>query len=455
MRPVPNRQRSLSMNSTGISAQDKWEKIGEILDACPTITALVFNDLTTHPDGTPKKNTGAPGMDATMVLRFAIVMFIEQLSYRMLYERVADSIILRDFCGIPFGLLPSFSTLQDNIKKLRPATLEEINSIIVKYAVEKGVEDGNDVRMDTTGVETNIHTPTDASLLWDVIRVLTHVLFECECQFPQLHGLFQNHLVAAKTLLYKINNEQKKDIKKNLYAKLIKIARKVVAYARIALERLGLFDPLTAEQMIAQIELTAKLEHLLPMADTIIDQAFRRVLKEENVPVDEKVFSIFQPHTDILVKGKRDPVFGHKILLSAGKNIILDCDVFLGNPADANLYVPALKSVEALLEQVPPNVATDGGFASKNNAQTAIDMGVINVAFSSPKGSKIVQTITESGTYKRLCKWRAGIEGIISALKRAFGLRRCSWSGYQSFQAYVHCAVLAFNLQQIARALLA
>ena len=148
-------------------------------------------------------------------------------------------------------------------------------------------------------------------------------------------------------------------------------------------------------------------------------------------------------------------MFGHKILLSAGKNIILDCDVFLGNPADANLYVPALKSVEALLEQVPPNVATDGGFASKNNAQTAIDMGVINVAFSSPKGSKIVQTITESGTYKRLCKWRAGIEGIISALKRAFGLRRCSWSGYQSFQAYVHCAVLAFNLQQIARALLA
>lgn len=456
MRPFPNRQRTLSMYAAEIPAQKRWNKIDDILDCGPEIAVLVFNDLTTHPDGTPKKNTGSRGMNAGMVLRFVVVKMLERLTYRRLHERVADSIVLREFCGIPFGPIPSFRTLQENIKKLRPATLEQINRIIVKYAIDNGIEDGKNARLDTTGVETNIHYPTDASLLWDAIRVLTRVLSACEIQFPRLRGLFQNHLRAAKKLLFKINNARGKDGIKALCRNLIKLVRKAVAYARTALNQLPSCEAQTFEQTIAKVELATTLNQLLPLADIILDQARRHVLKGENVPVSEKLVSIFEPHTDILVKGQRDVVFGHKILFAVGKsNIILDCAVFRGNPADSEEFVPALKRLEAVLGHVPPNAATDGGFASKHNAQSAQAMGVVNVAFSSPKGSKIVQAITETRVYKRLCKWRAGIEGIISAGKRAFGLDRCPWSGFESFQAYVQCAVLAFNLQQIARHLLA
>lgn len=173
------------------------------------------------------------------------------------------------------------------------------------------------------------------------------------------------------------------------------------------------------------------------------------------MPVDQKIVSLFEPHTDILVKGKRNVVLGHKVLISAGKsNLILDCIISRGNPADSEQFITPLERLSTVLGHMPARVATDGGFASKDNAERAQEMGVEVVAFSSPKGSKIVEAIRETRVYKRLCKWRGGIEGIISAAKRAFGLDRCTWLGFESFKAYVQCGVLAFNLQQIVRHLL-
>jgi IS5 family transposase len=455
MRPFPTRQRTLSMEAVGIPMEKVWNKIGEILEECPTILVLVFTDLTTRPDGTPKKNTGKRGMDAGAVLRFAIVKMMLDLDYRDLRDRVADSIVLRNFCQIPFGVIPAHTTLQENIKQLRPATMEQINQVIVKYAVEKGIEDGKQARLDTTAVESNIHHPTDASLLWDVIRVATRILDGCQIQFPELSKLFQNHYRAAKRLLFKINNARGKTDVKALHRRLIKLARKAVGYLQTALARLPLCEVRTMEQIGLRDELIAAIRELLSMAGTTIEQARRRVLNGEEVPASEKLVSIFEPHTDILVKGKRDVIFGHKVLLAVGKSsIILDCAIFRGNPADSGEFLPALERLKIVLGGVPANAATDGGFASKENAQQAQAMGVKNVAFSSPKGSKIVQAITGTRVYKRLCKWRAGIEGIISATKRSFGLDRCTWSGFESFQVYVQCGVLAFNLMQIAHHML-
>ena len=182
MRVLSDPQRTLSFCAIAPSAKKKWDKIDEILNACPQIGALVLHDLTTCPNGVKKKNTGNEGMSADAVLRFAIVKMTYQLSYRQLQERVDDSIVLRAFCGYPFRRIPNFRTIQENIKQVRPSTMEQVNAIIVQYAMKQSLEDGRDVRLDTTGVESNIHHPTDATLLWDVVRVVTRTALPTDAE---------------------------------------------------------------------------------------------------------------------------------------------------------------------------------------------------------------------------------------------------------------------------------
>ena len=179
----------------------------------------------------------------------------------------------------------------------------------------------------------------------------------------------------------------------------------------------------------------------------------RRVLRASASPPGQSL-SIFEPHTDIIVKGQREIVYGHKVFLATGKsNLILDCAIEKGNPADSEQFMPALERHEQRFGKAPKDVATDGGFASKKNGRDAREFGVQNVAFSALKGNTLSELVQSARVYKQLRKWRAGIKGIISATKRAFGLDRCTWRGYESFQAYVHLAVLAFNLQTLARLL--
>ena len=208
MRIVSDRQRTLSFTSVRVSARQRWEVISDVLDANPQIAALVWDDLTTGRDGKRKKKTGARGMSAEQVLRFAIVQRYEDLSYRRLYDRVEDSVVLRKFCRAEFDRIPAVSTLQENIKRLRPETLERVNSAIVLHAKREGVEDGKRVRIDTTGVENNIHYPRDSRLLWDSVRVLTGILRRAETELPWLTGKFSDHTHSAKKLLFKITNSR-------------------------------------------------------------------------------------------------------------------------------------------------------------------------------------------------------------------------------------------------------
>lgn len=142
MRPIRDPQTTLRFQSTRIKFREQWEKMGEILDENPEIAQVVHQDLCRHADGRPKNKAGAKGMTADQVLRFAIVKFCEELSYRKLADRVDDSIVLREFCRIPFGTIPRFTTLQENIKKLHPQTLERIQNLLIDYACRQGIEKG-------------------------------------------------------------------------------------------------------------------------------------------------------------------------------------------------------------------------------------------------------------------------------------------------------------------------
>jgi IS5 family transposase len=456
MRILSERQRSLSFYQSLPSFTQEWNMIASILEANPEIERCAWEDLTSDGKGGRKKPTGAKGMTAEQVVRFAIVKMKERLSYRALEARVADSICLREFCLVGSDDAPVFTALQENIKRIGPQTWAAINNVIVEYARAQGVEDGRQVRIDTTGVKTNIHHPTDSHQLWDCVRVIARILQRVETDIPRLRGMCHDHRRAAKRLFYRIHNTRGQDNKKPLYKRLIAWAEKTAAYGRTVFCALAADQCIGFEEMLLAAGHAAELNKYLPLAERVIDQSRRRVLLGENVPADEKVLSLFEPHTDIIKKGQREVLYGHKVLFTGGvSNLILDCIIQRGNPADATQFIPAIECQEQQFGHVPGQIATDAGFASAANARDARTKGVQDVVFAAPRKKDAPDTGRDSKTYKRLRKWRSGIEGVISATKRAFGLTRCTWSGYESFQAYVQLAVLAFNLQTLARHLLA
>ncbi len=225
-----------------------------------------------------------------------------------------------------------------------------------------------------------------------------------------------------------------------------------VGYAESAVQALARYTPSAFEQMLLSIAIKQELEHYLPLVRQIICQTTRRVIHGESVPAGEKLVSLFEPHTDIIKKDRRDTYYGHKICLTGGaSNLILDCQILSGNPADATLTQTMLERQREIFGRPPLKVALDGGFASKENLHAAKKMGVRDVCFSKGRGLTEEDMCRSPFVYKVLRKFRAGIESGISWLKRAFGLGRCLWKGVESFGSYVWASIVSANLLTMAR----
>ena len=193
----------------------------------------------------------------------------------------------------------------------------------------------------------------------------------------------------------------------------------------------------------------------MKLTQRVLDQTRRRIVGEETVPAFEKVVSIFEDHTDVIVKDRRDTLYGHKITLTGGSSsLILDCVISQGNPADSSLAEKMIQRHVELRGRAPRQVALDGGFASRPNLEAIKGMGVQDVAFSKCRGMEVHEMVKSSWVYRRLKRFRAGIEGNISFLKRIFGLGRCTWKGLPSFKSYVWSSIISFNLLVLARHLL-
>lgn len=232
-----------------------------------------------------------------------------------------------------------------------------------------------------------------------------------------------------------------------LYKDLLKVAHKTVRAAEKALEQLT---------GLGAVFYVATLAHFLPLVKRVIDQTERRVLGGESVPAADKIVSIFEPHTDIIVKDRRETYYGHKVTLSTGRSgLVLDLVIEKGNPADSTLVDRTAKRHAALFGTVPERAAFDGGFASKGNLQALKSAGTREVCFSKPAGVPVDQMTSTSRIRRILKRFRAGIEASISFLKRSFGLSRCSWTGLPRFRAYCWCSTVAHNLLTLARVLIA
>ena len=430
-------------------------KIDEILRSLPRIARLVHEDLVR---GLKDPRTGRRGnLTADQVVRVLLVKQMNGFSYEELAFHLADSKTYRAFCGIGFtDKVPKSSILQRDIKKIRPETLEQINVLILGKAKDEGIEKGRQVRIDCTVVETNIHHPTDSSLLNDCVQVLARIMDAAKEEF-EVNFTFADHRRRAKKRALGILNAKSQEKRLRPYKDLLCVASLTVAYAEKAATALPLARKKSGEPDIlgAALGTARELSHYVVLAKKVIDQTERRVVRKEQVPAQEKVVSIFEPHTDIIIKDQRATLYGHKIVLTGGASgLFTDLLVLDGNPADSTLALNMVQRQEKIFDGVPLKVAFDGGFASKANLMQIKELGVRDVTFRKKRGLDIAEMAKSTWVYKRLCDFRAGIEGMISFLKRCFGLPRCTWQGYESFMSSAWSSVISANLLLMARHML-
>jgi len=420
MRKKYQKQMSIMITSVDHPHAEELEHMSGILDRNPIIYEMALQDLTVN---VSNPGTGAEGMTAEQVVRAAIIKQMEVYSYENLAFHIVDSICYRQFCRIGIGDKGfGKSALCSNIKALSPETWEAINRVILGDAEDKDIEKGREVRIDCTVVPSNIHDPLDSNLLWDSVRVLARMIDQAKSRFDDLGVQFTDHTRRAKRRMLGILNAKSKKARKKPYADLIKVTRKTVGYAQSAASLLEGYVPTNAALMTTAQAMAEELKKYIELACRVIEQTERRVIHDESVPASEKVVSIFEPHTDIIVKDRRSTLTGQMI------------------DRQNDIY-----------GRYPLKVALDGGFASKKNVESVKGKGVKDVCFSKKRGLEIEDMCRSEWVYKRLRRFRAGVESGISWLKRCFGLSRCIWKGFRSFKSYVWASIVSANLLTLAR----
>jgi transposase, IS5 family len=423
-----------------------------LLDEAPEILDLVHRDLTANASA----GAGRQGMTAEQVFRCAVLKHLQGFTYEDLEQFLQDSWSIRAFARLRPEQDPTDTTLQANIARIGPDTWEAINVLLVHLANKKAIEKGRKVRIDTTTVDTDIHHPTDASLLFDCIRVLTRLLVDGDGLRPAPGYDYSNHLRVAKKRLLAITNAKSDPERIQAYRDMVEIALNVAGYAQDALGTLHTWRGETELQRARGLWVSQEIRRVLEVLLRVVDQTRRRVFHGESVPAQEKVVSLFEEHTDIITKKRRETQFGHKVCLVTGaSSMVLDCVIERGNPADSELFAKMLDRQEFLYGRPPRQSSADGGFASKGNLAAGKDKGVQDVCFAKKRGLSVEAMAKSPWVYRMLKDFRAGIEANISVLKRSFGLDCCTWSGWRGFVSYVWSAIIAYNLAVMARALLA
>jgi transposase, IS5 family len=458
MREARKTQESLRETWLDVDHAKELAAMSRVLEDNPMVAELAWQDLRAA-SGSPRANRGVGGLSAEQVVRILVVKQMNGFSYRELAFHLADSHSYRTFCRLGItDKAPTKSALNANLKALRPATLEAINRVFLGAAQKAKVETGRTVRTDCTVVESNIHEPMDSELLWDCVRVLIRLLARAREVLGPIKVTFGDRTRRARRRRKEIANAKKAEDRQRAYRDLLAVTAEVYGHGLKVRELLrdaevinglGLWEGLAAQGVATE------LDRFLPLTQQVMDQTRRRVLEGESVPADEKIFSIFEEHTDIICKDNRDTYYGHKICLTGGaSSMILDCKVLEGNPADSTLAKTMVDRQVEIFSRPPRQIVFDGCFASKMNLSDIKTAGVQDVAFSKGRGLEISDMVRSTWVFKRLRDFRAGIEGNISFLKRIFGLDRCTWKSWSSFQSYVWASILSFNLLVFARHLL-
>lgn len=423
------------------------QAISAWLDQNPELLDWVAADVQTQ---TIKVPTGRKGLTVESILRCAIIKQYRQLSYDDLVFCLMDSTVCESFARLRPGWYPKKSVLQHGISAISAVTWEQINQCLLRHAAVSKLESGNMLRIDSTVIDAPIHDPTDSRLLWDCTRVMIRQLKAADRLLEGITTLsYINHQRRAKKRARAIIYTRGKENKKRLYKDLIHVVEKTLGYLETAQVAVNALPQIASK---AREGWNTQLAHYKPLIHQVIEQTKRRVMKDEKVPSHEKIVSIFEEHSDIIVKGSRDIQYGHKLNISTGQSgLILDVVIEEGNPADSERCLPMLDRHIDQYGQAPRQMAADGGYASLENLTEAKASQVEDMVFHKKRGLKIEEMAKSNWVYRKLRNFRAGIEAGISCMKRVYGLSRCTWKGLAHFKAYVWSSVVTHNLALLGR----
>jgi IS5 family transposase len=440
----------------GVRLEPLLEAISVFLDDQRDVIECIRHDLVR---GLKQPGSGRNGLTATQVLRSLVLMRLKNWDYRELRERIADGLTLRQFTDFYCAPVPKHDAFQRGFIRLTPQTLKAVNDLVVRAAVELGLEDGAKLRVDTTVVQTDIHHPTDNTLLWDVVRVVTRLVRRL-AKALELRRIkeFCDRTRSARRRMYEIQRmttRQRYEQQTQTYRVLIGIAEEVVRNARAGLEETCKMRGKDTFATMAIEELRGKIEHFCGLGDRVIDQTRRRALEGDQVPTGEKIYSIFEPHTDLIKRGKvRTPIeFGHKVFLAeSAQGLITQYEVLKGNPPDEVHVARSLQCHRQSFGRAPELYGSDRGFFSEPNLASCRHAGVKLVCIPQRGGKRTPrrEAYERSAGFKKGQRFRAGIEGRISVLFRGRGMKRCLAEGRDRFELWVGAAVLANNLMRIA-----
>ena len=431
-------------------------QISRFLDQQGQLVTAVHRDLCR---GLKHARAGRTGMSAEQVLRAFVLMRTKNWDYRELAERVADGFTLREFTRFASAPVPRHHAFHRAFVRLRPDTLRQINQAVVAAAVKLGLEAADQLRLDTTVVETDIRYPRDSGLLWDTVRVLSRLVQHIRELAPTAGAQFPRRTRRAKRRMQEIGRlrerAQRARTRRRKYRDLITVTTEVIEKAEaVAIKArqarcTGLVETLKLQALCEEVHQVAHLGR------RVIDQSERRVFGGETVPAGEKLYSLFETHTDMIKRGKvYKPVeFGHKVLLVESRiGLITDYQVLDGNPIDSEHLVPSVQRHRKRFGKAPRLLAGDRGFHDQAACDHLRRRGVALVAIPQRGGKRSVaqEEFENSRAFKQAQAFRSGVEGRISVLFRGRGMKRCLWSGSERFELFIAAAVLANNLLVIA-----
>jgi transposase, IS5 family len=436
---------------------DLLDPVDQLLDD-PALLDLVRQCLATRSPHSTR--TGRDGIAPDRLLRCCVMKHLKGWSFRDLERELRSNLVYRRFTHFDAEVTPDFTTFSRSFALLSPSVTEEIHQRVVSLACEQGVAQGDKLRTDTTVVESNVHYPTDRSLLGDGIRVLSRSLqrIASECKNGAVEVV--DHARAVKHRLLEISRaakcmtEANQQRMRDSYQRLLALTRSVVRQASDVIERWGKKRLKVVGKGLQVGTEIGHLRHFLPLVEKVIRQTKKRVLGGDN-NVEGKLLSLFETHTEVIRKGKahKPNEFGRLVRIDEVENgIVSGYQVLTGNPADTTAWMPALEQHQACFGQAPAMASGDRGFFSAKNEREAQALGVKKVAL--PARGRLSAKRAEQQKqrwFRRGLRWRAGIEATISTLKHPFSMWRATYRGGHGFERYVGWCVITKNLFSIAR----
>jgi transposase, IS5 family len=444
---------------------DFWEpwmrQADQVLEDEKLVNVVYEALLQRHPKSRTRGRLGTP---AEIVLRMLLLKHIRNWSFRVVEREVRTNLLYREFTRVYAGKVPDAKSLGRQALALGPDVIQQIHQRMVELAVENKVVRGSKMRVDTTVVETNIHYPTDSSLLGDGDRVLTRLMKKVTVIAGAVGTKVRDSMrnvqrrVAEIARASRAKGEKGKERMVPLYRKLLDTTSRVMRQANHFSDEIasGVKRSPDVLKQAALEGLKREIDSMLVTIGKVVNQTNARVFGGDT-HVEGKILSVFETSTEVIRKGKasKPTEFGKMVKVQEAENqIVIDYTVYDEKPSDSDLLIPSIEAHQARMGRVPDLAAADAGFYSAKNITKAEEMGVkrVSVPNRSTKSAARRQH-QKQRWFKKGQKWRTGCEGRISLLKRRHGLRRSLYKREAGMKRWVGLGVIADNLINIGRAL--